>query len=444
MAGGVNPRPQGRPAHFVAWIVGERVVRGAVTVVALAAVARHLAPAGFGVLNFALAIVGLATPLAQLGLDAVLVRDLVRYPARTGALLGTSFVLRLGAGAAFAAAVVGASHVSSVIGAAVPALAPMSLILVAQAGEVADCWFRSRVQSRTVVVVRGSVIILGAAAKLILVAAGAGIVAFAWVYTIEAAVFVVGLVICSRTGADPAPPWRIDAAMAGKLLREAWGFAMAGFLAALAIRMDQIAVAGVLGDAPAGLYYGALRIMELPLLVATATATALFPGLAVADDDPVMHARLETVFGMISLVSWLTAIGATLTGPWIVPLVLGGAYRAAWPVLVIHGWASLFYYSGLVRANYLALRNAPGAQALAAGAALAVQVLCNYLLVPRIGLAGAATAFLLTQLFNAWVLPLLLPALRPCLGLQARGLVAPWRPASWRGFILAAKGQDNA
>ena len=85
----------GRPAHFVAWLVGERVVRGTVTVVALAAVARHLAPAGFGVLNFALAIVGLATPLAQLGLDSMLVRDLVRFPDRTGALLGTSFVLRL-------------------------------------------------------------------------------------------------------------------------------------------------------------------------------------------------------------------------------------------------------------------------------------------------------------------------------------------------------------
>jgi PST family polysaccharide transporter len=157
-----------------------------------------------------------------------------------------------------------------------------------------------------------------------------------------------------------------------------------------------------------------------------------------------MHARLETVFGLISLVSWATAIGATLTGPWLVPLVLGGAYRAAWPVLVIHGWASLFYYSGLVRANYLALRNAPGAQALAAGAALGVQVLLNALLVPRFALAGAATAFLATQVFNAWILPLALPPLRPCLGPQARGLVAPWRPGSWRGFLRAALGPESS
>jgi O-antigen/teichoic acid export membrane protein len=408
--------------------------------VALAAVARHLAPAGFGVLNFALAVVGLATPLAQLGLDSILVRDLVRFPAKTGILLGSSFVLRLAAGAVFAAVLVAASHFSTVIGSAQPALGPMSLILVAQAGEVADCWFRSRVQSRAVVVIRGGVIIVGAGVKLILVAAGAGIVAFAWVYTVEAAAFALGLAICSLTARDHSPAWRFDGATALSLLREGSGFALAGLLGALAIRMDQIAVAGTLGDTAAGLYYGALRLMELPILVATATAASLFPALAMADDDPVMHSRLETVFGLISLVSWVTAIGATVTGPWLIPALLGEAYRPAWPVFVIHGWAALFYFSGLIRANYLALRRAPGAQAIAAASALGVQVLCNFILVPRYGISGAAMAFFLTQVFNAWILPLVLAPLRPCLVLQARGLFAPWRPSRWKEFIAAAKG----
>ncbi len=439
----MNSQPTGRPAHFVAWIVGERVVRGAVTVVALAAVARHLAPAGFGVLNFALAVVALATPLAQLGIDSILVRDLVRFPARTGVLLGTSFVLRLVAGAVFAAALLGAARLSGVIGAAQPALGPMSLILVAQAGEVADCWFRSRVQSRAVVVIRGSVIVAGACVKLILVAAGAGLVAFAWVYAVEATVFAAGLALCSRAARDRTPPWRFEGATAVALLREGWGFALAGFLAALAVRMDQIAVAGALGDAAAGLYYGALRLMELPLLVATATAASLFPALVTADDDPAMHARLETVFGLISLIAWVTAIGATVTGPWIIPALLGEAYRAAWPVLAIQGWAALFYFSGLVRANYLALRGAPGSQAVAAGLALGVQVLSNYWLVPRYGISGAATAFFLTQVFNAWVVPLVLAPLRPCLMLQARGLVAPLKPSKWKEFIQAASGAPS-
>jgi O-antigen/teichoic acid export membrane protein len=436
----MTQRDQGRPAHFVAWLVGERLVRGTVTVLALAAVARHLAPAGFGVLNFSNAVVSLMIPLAQLGLDTVLVRELVRFPARTGVLLGTSFAVRVLAGAVFAALIVGVSHISHVVGAAQPALNPMSLIIIVQAGEVADCWFRSRVHSRTVVVIRGSVIVAGAGVKLALVAAGAGLVAFAWVYTLEASAFVIGLLIFSRRGPNRTPPWEFDGATAVRLLREGLGFAVAGFLGGVALRVDQIAVAGMLGDSASGLYYGALRLMEIPIFIASTTAASLFPALAVAGDDPAMHSRLETVFGLMSAIAWVTAIGATVAGPWLIPLLLGDAYRSAWPVFTIQGWASLFYFSGLIRANYLALRSAPGTQVIVATLTLGSQIMLNYVLVPRFGISGAATAFLASQFFSAWVLPLVLRPLHPCLRPQLRSLIAPWRPSQWKGFIAAVSG----
>lgn len=430
----------GRPAHFVAWIIGERLVRGTVTVVALAAVARHLSPAGFGVLNFSNAVVALMIPLAQLGLDSVLVRELVRSPDRTNVLLGTSFVLRAAAGSVFAALIVSISHFSKVVGTAQPALGPMSLIIIVQAGEVADCWFRSRVQSRAVVLIRGTVIVAGAGVKLALVAGGAGLVAFAWVYTVEATAFVTGLVICSHLGEDRTPPWKFDSATAVKLVREGSGFALAGFLSGLALRVDQIAVAGMLGESASGLYYGALRLMEIPVFVATTTAISLFPALATAEDDPVMHAKLEAVFGLMSAIAWLTAIGATTCGPWLIPLLLGEAYRAAWPVFMIQGWAALFYFSGMIRINYLTLRSAPGTQFLVALLTLGTQILLNFVLVPRFGISGAAIAFLLSQFFGAWVLPAILPALRPCLRPQLRSLFAPWRPSRWKEFIAVIHG----
>ncbi len=439
----MSAQETGRPAHYVAWLVGERLVRGAVTVVALAAVARHLAPAGFGVLNFANTIVGLAIPLAQLGLDSILVRELVKSPSRTGILLGTSFLIRLVAGVVFAALVLGASHVSTVVGAAQPALGPMSIIIVAQAGEVAECWFRSLVQSRAVVVIRGSVIVLGAGAKLVLVAAGAGLVAFAWVYSVEAVAFVAGLVLYSRRKEGRAPRWAFDAATARALLREGWGFALAGFLGALAVRVDQIAVTGVLGDRAVGLYFGALRLMELPVLVATATAASLFPSLAVMEEGPRLHEKLETIFGIMSAIAWLTALGATLTGAWLIPALLGEEYRSAWPVFAIQGWAALFYFPSLIRSNYLALRRAPVAQALSAAIGLGFQVILLYMLVPRYGIMGAACASLGTQLLCAWLVPYVLPVLRPCLGPQARGLLAPWQASKWGGFLNAARGQTE-
>jgi PST family polysaccharide transporter len=430
----------GRPVHYVAWLVVERVVRGIATMAALAAVARYLSPAGFGVLNFANALIVLVVPLAQLGLDTVLVRELVKRPSSTGALMGTSFVLRLAGGVACAAALLGGSHYSSILRAAQPALGPMSLIAVVQAGEVVDCWFRSRVLSRTVVIVRGSVVIVGAAAKLALVAAGAGLVAFAWVYAVEAAAVVVGLYACVWHEDKHIGGWSFSLPLARELVGKGWGFALAAFVAGLSTRVDQIAVTGLLGDSAAGLYYGALRLIEPAIYVATVTVTALFPTLASSDEDLDFKGKLEGVFGIMSALAWMTAIGTTLIAAWVTPLLLGRAYHAAWPVLVIQAWATLFSFAGMVRGSYLTVRHAPGTLLAASLAALAIQVALNHYLVPAAGIAGAALAFLATQLAGTWLVPLALPALRPCLASQARGFLAPWRPSRWRSLLSIVHG----
>jgi PST family polysaccharide transporter len=432
----MNPRKEGSPVQYVAWLIGERLVRGAVTVVALAAVARHLAPSGFGVLNYANAVVGLAVPLAQLGLDTILVRELVKNPGRTGTLLGTAFCLRLVAGVFFAGLLLGSSQLFSIIGSAQPALGPMSIIIVAQAGEVVDCWFKSQIQSRTVVVIRGGVVIASAGVKLVLVAMNAGLVSFAWVYAIEAVTYASVLIMFSRLRYKHLPPWSFDVKLARVLVFEAWGFALASFLAALAVRLDQLSVTGMLGEAPAGLYFGALRLMEFPLLIATATSVSLIPEMARAFDAEALENKLEVIFGIMSAIAWMTAIGTTLVGPWLVVHLLGKAYSGSWSVLIILAWSTLFYFPGLIRANFLAMRSASATQAATALGSLGVQSVLVYLLVPRFGISGAAFSFLITQFVGTWAFPLLLPKLRPCWKPQAIAVFAPWQVKRWRSFVM--------
>jgi len=417
----------GRPIHFVAWLVGERLVRSVVTAVVLAAVARHLAPAGFGVLNFALAVVGVAMPLAQLGLEGVLVRELVRRPADAGALLGSAAVLRLAVGAACLVAIEAFALVPR-FAAARGALAVAGLLLLVQAAEVTDLWFRRRVESRPAAIARLSALLGGAALKLALVAAGAGVVAFVVVQVLEAVFFVGGLAWAYARGDEKGPAWRWDPATARALWREGRGFALGALVGSLALRVDQFAVSGWLGAADTGRYFAALRLIELPTFVATTAAASLLPALA-AD---VGRTTLARNFAVLSALGWLTALGATLAGPWLVPRFFGPDYAAATPILILQAWACLPLFTGLVRAQYLAVHSAPGTQLATAMLTLAGQGVLNFVLVPWLGLTGAACAFLLTQLASAWLFPLLLPALRPCLKPQWLALREAWKPNFWR------------
>src|SRR4030067_1703380 len=57
--------------------------------------ARFLGPERFGLWNFTIAFVSLFSAIAALGLDGIVVRDLVRDPSSKDEILGTAFVLKL-------------------------------------------------------------------------------------------------------------------------------------------------------------------------------------------------------------------------------------------------------------------------------------------------------------------------------------------------------------
>ena len=77
------------------WLLGERILRMAISLFVGIYVARYLGPERFGLLSYALSFVSLFSALASLGLDDILVRELVNQPEKRQNLLGTVFWLKV-------------------------------------------------------------------------------------------------------------------------------------------------------------------------------------------------------------------------------------------------------------------------------------------------------------------------------------------------------------
>ena len=77
------------------WLLGERILRMAISLFVGIYVARYLGPERFGILSYANSFVGLFTAIATLGLDGIVVRELVKLPRQRDKLLGTSFLLKV-------------------------------------------------------------------------------------------------------------------------------------------------------------------------------------------------------------------------------------------------------------------------------------------------------------------------------------------------------------
>jgi O-antigen/teichoic acid export membrane protein len=151
------------------WLLGERALRIAVSLFVGIYVARYLGPERFGLLSYALSFVGIFVALATLGLDEVVVRELIKTPEQREKILGTSFLLKL----------VGTLLMWAAILVAIPLtendLQTNILIItiafgtVFQAFNVIDLNFQAKVKSKYVVHAQFIQLIISSIVKIILV-----------------------------------------------------------------------------------------------------------------------------------------------------------------------------------------------------------------------------------------------------------------------------------
>ena len=87
---------QGFRKYFAntSWLLGERVLRMAVSLFVGIYVARYLGPERYGLLSYALCFVWLFSAFLDLGHREIIVRELVLYPEQRNVILGSAILLR--------------------------------------------------------------------------------------------------------------------------------------------------------------------------------------------------------------------------------------------------------------------------------------------------------------------------------------------------------------
>jgi len=73
------------------WMMAEQLLRILSGVFVGIYIARYLGPENFGVLSYVLAIATFMIAISRLGMDAILVRELINAPEKEQLLMGTAF-----------------------------------------------------------------------------------------------------------------------------------------------------------------------------------------------------------------------------------------------------------------------------------------------------------------------------------------------------------------
>jgi O-antigen/teichoic acid export membrane protein len=210
--------------------------------------------------------------------------------------------------------------------------------------------------------------------------------------------------------------WRL--AVDKDYLRSALRFGVVLQLSALfmmaAARADLLLVLNLLGSAEAGFYSVALTVGLTTTMASNALAYASFPRVAGADSSAA-GAEVHRLTRLTSAFALVMAGGLAVVQPILIPFLFGRDFQPAVVpavVLLIGGVPAATQW---VLCRLAAARSHPGIAVASFSSSLVVMLLLDLVLIPTLGLAGAAVASGLSSLVGLLLAVVLLgrtPTLR--------------------------------
>jgi PST family polysaccharide transporter len=406
------------------WLFADRIVQMGLSLFVGLLVARYLGPGQFGFLNYALAFVSLFGAVSNLGLDSIVVREVLRSPTAANQILGTTLVLRL-VSAAFTSVIA----VVSIFFVRPGDPLTHTLVGILVIGSFfntfpIDAWFQSQVQSKNVVIAKNTAYVLMCLVRVALVYYKMPLVAFAWAALAENALATIGQVATYHLSRQSIRLWRFNFAQAITLLKSGWPLILSSMVIMIYMRIDQIMLGQLASSEDVGVYSAAVKISEMWYFVPSAIVSSVFPAIIQSREDAGLYRqRLQKLFNLMALLAYVVAIGVTLVATQLINLLYGAAFLETGGVLAIHIWTGLFVSLGLARSPYLIAEDLTRFSAATDALGALVNVVLNYLLIPRYGAVGASVATLIAQVCSAYVTQVLHPKTRLLFFQQTKALL---------------------
>ncbi|WP_052507416.1 flippase [Desulfonatronovibrio magnus] len=412
------------------WLIMDRLIRLGGGLVVSIMLARHLGPADFGIISYALSVTAFLGSFVYLGLSGLVVKDIVQSPDDKNTILGSTIGLKM-CGAVFAFLIIlGLAFFSHDRGGS----EFWTLIIIGSAlffkpFDTIDFWFQSRVESRFTVMARVGAFSAAALVKVVLVFLGAGLVELALAGSLEFFLTAILLVLVYRLRGNSILDWRLRLQRAKELVSRSWILLLSGFLGLIYLKVDQIMLRWIKGPEDVGIYSVASTLSEAWYFIPAVIALSFYPRLIdlKAKGQKQYEQAVQGLLDLLFAFSVFVAVGVTVAAPFFVGMLYGQEYQPAAGVLMIHIWAGVFMFMREVFNKWVLIENLLRFTVVSHGLGAVSNLALNFVLIPSMGVYGAALATLISYGFAGYFFLFLHPATINLGKMMTRSFLLPFR-----------------
>ena len=191
----------------------------------------------------------------------------------------------------------------------------------------------------------------------------------------------------------------IDKPLILDIIKESIPLGIAATAATIYMRIDQVMIGTMLNVDEVGVYSISVQMVSVVAMIISPIQVSIFPRMLewYNSNRKFYYAKYQALSSFFSWMSVIIIIVSFIVAPFLFNLFFNDSYSNSLNVFNIHVIGTFFMYNAVLRSSHFTLTK--GTKVLMKSQILAVfiNIGLNYLLIPEIGIYGAAIATVITQ-----------------------------------------------
>lgn len=396
------------------WLIFGRVVQMLISFVISMITARYLGPSNYGIISYVNSYISFFTAVCNLGLNSVILKELVDRPNSQGETMGTVIGMRIISSILSIVSIttfVGIIFKNDSLYLTVAFL--QSLILFFNSFEMIEYWYQSKLMSKRSAIIGIVAYICMSIYRVIILILQKDVKWFAFATTLDNAVVAILLIICYFR--DNGEKLTFNKTLAKEILSRSHHFMWSSLMVAAYSEMNKILLGSLIDETSVGYYTAAYSLCNTWPFILKAIIDSARP--IIVEYHNTNHdmyiKRLRQLYAAIFYIGSFVALVFTIFSPLIIKIIYGKQYLPSIMPLRIIPWYTSFSYLGVARLTWMICEEKQKYEKILAGCGALSNLLLNIILIPTYGAVGAALTTLLTQVFTNFLIPLIFKETRP-------------------------------
>lgn len=391
------------------WLIGFQVIKAIIGFVIGIFTARYLGPSNYGIIGYISTFILIATPISNLGLGNIIVKEYVQNKDKTSSILKTSVVMNMAS--SFVSylvinIIIFATNIDNKMMLYCSLVQTLSLIF--NSFEMVTYYFQSQLKSKKTVILSFVSYIITQIFKVLILVFDGSIILFALASSLDTIVTGILLFILSKSTKE-LRGGKVSLEILKILIKQSAPFILSGCISVIYASVDKIMLKAILGGTEAVGYYNvAHNLATCWVFVVSAVISSFTPIIYEVygkNDEIAYKNHLKQLYWIVFYLGGFISLCLSIVAPFAIPWLYTKVYSQSILPTIFLTWASVFAYLGVARGVQIVCEKKQKYLLIFSISTVLLNVTMNAIFISIWGVTGAALATFASEIFVCMVCP---------------------------------------